>query len=40
VLLGLVERAGWVTNHGSTVQVITPYDGGKREDYEQFIPAG
>jgi len=26
VLLGLGEREGWVTNHCSTVQVITPYD--------------
>ena len=25
VLLGLGEREGWVTNHCSTVQVITPY---------------
>lgn len=26
VLLNLGEREGWVTVHGSTVQVITPYD--------------
>ena len=26
VLLSLGERQGWVTLHGSTVQVITPYD--------------
>ncbi|MDW8307737.1 MAG: DUF4914 family protein [Verrucomicrobiales bacterium] len=26
VLIGLGEREGWVTNHCSTVQVITPYD--------------
>jgi hypothetical protein len=26
VLLGLGEREGWVTNHCSTVQVVTPYD--------------
>lgn len=47
VLLGLGEREGWVTNHCSTVQVITPYDnvvtimhegasgGGKSEMLEQ-----
>jgi hypothetical protein len=47
VLLGLREREGWVTNHCSTVQVITPYDnvvtimhegasgGGKSEMLEQ-----
>src|SRR5690606_13433191 len=26
VLLNIGEREGWVTVHGSTVQVITPYD--------------
>src|SRR5436189_2652594 len=26
VLLNLGEKEGWVTNHCSTVQVITPYD--------------
>lgn len=47
VLLGLGEREGWVTNHCSTVQVVTPYDnvvtimhegasgGGKSEMLEQ-----
>ena len=47
MLLGLGEREGWVTNHCSTVQVITPYDnmvtimhegasgGGKSEMLEQ-----
>ncbi len=47
VLIGLGEREGWVTNHCSTVQVITPYDnvvtimhegasgGGKSEMLEQ-----
>lgn len=47
VLLGLGEQEGWVTNHCSTVQVITPYDnvvtimhegasgGGKSEMLEQ-----
>jgi hypothetical protein len=47
VLLGLGEKEGWVTNHCSTVQVITPYDnvvtimhegasgGGKSEMLEQ-----
>ena len=47
VLLGLGKREGWVTNHCSTVQVITPYDnevtimhegasgGGKSEMLEQ-----
>lgn len=47
MLLGLGEREGWVTNHCSTVQVVTPYDnvvtimhegasgGGKSEMLEQ-----
>jgi len=47
MLLGMGEREGWVTNHCSTVQVITPYDnvvtmmhegasgGGKSEMLEQ-----
>ena len=47
VLLGLGEREGWVTNHCSTLQVVTPYDnvvtimhegasgGGKSEMLEQ-----
>lgn len=47
VLLNIGEREGWVTAHGSTVQVVTPYDntvtimhegasgGGKSEMLEQ-----
>src|SRR6185295_11967510 len=47
VLINLGEKEGWVTNHCSTVQVVTPYDnsvtimhegasgGGKSEMLEQ-----